>query len=288
MKNIILYEEFSDGLTRLRSVFESLESNPIANIEVYNRNMEASYPDKLFFMGIIDPDVIVDFGCADGTILSKMREKNPDVKLIGYDLSKAMLDKAKAKLGPDVFLTDSWSEVQSELSSYSKPALVLSSVIHEVYSYSLPKEVKKFWEDRVFGGDFKWIVIRDMIPSVEMSRKEATEFRDDVDKVKSAADQKYLKSYEDNWDDIGSSYKFLVHFLLKYKFTDNWAREVAENYLPLSLETLYKKIPPSYKIIFEDNFVLPYLKKEVKKDFDIDIKHTTHAKMILENTEFDK
>jgi hypothetical protein len=288
LKNIILYEEFSDGLTHLRSVFESLETNPIANIEIYNRNMEASYPDKLFFMDIINPDVVVDFGCADGTILSKMKEKNPNVKLIGYDLSKAMLDKAKAKLGPDVFLTDSWAEVQSELSSYSKPALVLSSVIHEVYSYSLPKEVKKFWENRVFGGDFKWIVIRDMIPSVEMGRKEATEFQDDVDKVKAAANPKYLKSYEENWDDIGSSYKFLAHFLLKYKFTDNWAREVAENYLPLSLETLYKKIPPSYKIIFEENFVLPYLKKEVKKDFDVDIKHTTHAKMILENTEFIK
>lgn len=269
-------------------MFESLEANPIANIEVYNRNMEASYPDKLFFMDIIDPDVIVDFGCADGTILSKMREKNPDVKLIGYDLSKTMLDKAKAKLGPDVFLTTSWNEVQSELESYSSPALVLSSVIHEVYSYSHPKEVKKFWNDKVFGGDFKWIVIRDMIPSVEMSRGEAAEFQDDVDKVKSAADPKYLKSYEEKWDDIGSSYKFLAHFLLKYKFTDNWTREVAENYLPLSLETLYKKIPPGYEIIFEDNFVLPYLKKEVKKDFDVDIKHTTHAKMIIENKNFEK
>jgi hypothetical protein len=269
-------------------MFESLESNPIANIEVYNRNMEASYPDKLFFMDIINPDVVVDFGCADGTILSKMREKNPNVKLIGYDLSRAMLDKAKSKLGPDAFLTDSWEEVQSELSSYSKPALVLSSVIHEVYSYSLPREVKKFWENRVFGGDFKWIVIRDMIPSVEMGRKESTEFQDDVDKVKAKADPTYLKSYEENWDDIGSSYKFLAHFLLKYKFTDNWAREVAENYLPLSLETLYKKIPPGYEIIFKDNFVLPYLKKEVKKDFGVDIKHTTHAKMIIENKNFRK
>jgi hypothetical protein len=250
--------------------------------------MEASYPDKLFFMDIINPDVVVDFGCADGTILSKMKEKNPNVKLIGYDLSREMLAKAKAKLGPDAFLTTSWDEVQSELAPYTKPALVLSSVIHEVYSYSHPREVKKFWEDRVFGGDFKWIVIRDMIPSVEMSRKEASEFQDDVNKVKSAANPKYLKSYEDKWDDIGSSYKFLTHFLLKYKFTDNWAREVAENYLPLSLETLYKKIPPSYKIIFEENFVLPYLKKEVKKDFDVDIKHTTHAKMILENMEFNK
>lgn len=288
MKNIILYEEFSDGLTRLRSIFESLEANPIANIEVYNRNMEASFPDKLFFMGIIDPDVIVDFGCADGTILSKMREKNPGVKLIGYDLSKTMLDKARAKLGSDVLLTDSWDKVQFELKSYNNPALVLSSVIHEVYSYSHPREVKKFWEKRVFGGDFKWIVIRDMIPSVEMSRKEASEFQDDVDKIKSAADPKYLKSYEEKWDDIGSSYKFLAHFLLKYKFTDNWAREVAENYLPLSLETLYKKIPSGYEIIFEDNFILPYLKKEVKKDFDVDIKHTTHAKMIIKNTKFSR
>jgi hypothetical protein len=42
------------------------------------------------------------------------------------------------------------------------------------------------------------------------------------------------------------------------------------------------------EIIFEDNFILPYLKKEVKKDFDVDIKHTTHAKMIIKNTKFSR
>jgi len=49
-------------------------------------------------------------------------------------------------------------------------------VIHEVYSYSHGKIIKKFWEKQVFGNDFKWITIRDMIPSVELEKEEISQF----------------------------------------------------------------------------------------------------------------
>lgn len=121
---------------------------PIADFQSYIDGMGTTFVDKLFFLNIIDPDVIVDFGCANGFILSKIKEAKPKIKIIGYDLDEVMLAQAKELLGDGALLTDSWKEVSQELKKYSKPALVLSSVIHEVYSYSHGNVIKKFWEDR--------------------------------------------------------------------------------------------------------------------------------------------
>ena len=265
---------------------ESVGNVPISDIHSYIEGMEAGYVDKLFFLDKIDPDVIVDFGCADGTILSKIKNVRPNVKLIGYDLDSNMLLRASKKLGENAILSNSWSEIISEVSKYERPAVVLSSVIHEVYSYSHSSVIKKFWESQIFGDKFKWICIRDMIPSTSMYKHNHREFINDVKKVKLKANKHYLESFENKWGEINNNYRTFIHFLLKYKYTDNWDREVNENYVPVTLETLYKKIPSNYKIIYQDNFILPSLLDQVKKDFDIKIDHTTHTKMIIENETF--
>lgn len=76
--------------------------------------------------------------------------------------------------------------------------------------------------------------------------------------------------------------KNLLHFLMKYKYEKNWKREVLENYFPIPLEELLSMIPPSYQIVYKDVFALPFTKEAIKKDFDIDIKDTTHLKLILQ------
>ena len=75
---------------------------------------------------------------------------------------------------------------------------------------------------------------------------------------------------------------------MKYRYTDNWEREVNENYLPVSLETVKKKIPSSYKIVYEKDFILPFIQQQVKKDFDVEITHSTHTKLIIKNNNFRK
>jgi hypothetical protein len=127
-----------------------------------------------------------------------------------------------------------------------------------------------------------------MIPSSVVGKSEMNEFKDEVRKVRRLSDPKYLKSFEDRWGTINDNYRTFMHYLLKYKYIENWEREVNENYLPVSLETLKSKIPSSYKIAYEDNFVLPYLQKQVKQDFGISITHSTHTKLILRNSRFKK
>lgn len=265
---------------------ELVGDKEISNYEIYADSMEKSMDDKLFFVDKIDFDVIVDFGCANGVFLSKLKNIKPDVKLIGYDLDKVMLQKSRTILGEDALLTTSWEEVIKELENYNKPLLNLSSVIHEVYSYSHSSVIKRFWEQQVFGGNFKWITIRDMIPSTNIHKNKIDNFRQDARKVRKKANKVYLNDFEKRWGAIDDNYRTFCHFLLKYRYIENWDREVKENYLPVSLETLKSKIPSSYNINYEKDFIVPFISDKVFKDFGVRLTHSTHAKIILENKRF--
>ena len=277
MKKILNYKLFLEEL---------VGQDPIKGYDIYINEMEKSMADKLFFLDKVDFDVIVDFGCANGSFLSKIKMALPNVKIIGYDLDEEMLNKSKGLLGEDALLTANWEEVMTEVAKYKSPLLNLSSVIHEVYSYSHSSVIKKFWESQVFGGLFKWITIRDMIPSVQLQKNEISKFEEDVKKVQELSDPKYLSSFEAKWGTIDDDYRTFVHYLLKYRYTDNWEREVNENYLPVSLETVKKKIPSSYSITYESDFIVPFIQEQLKKDFGIQITHSTHTKMVIKNNRF--
>jgi hypothetical protein len=260
---------------------EKIKESPITDINKYNQDMIMSMEDKLFFLNKINTDLLVDFGCADAKVLSEIRKRKPQLSLMGYDISNEMLNIARTNL-PNATFTNNWNEVKSAAYNHDNPALLLSSVIHEVYSYSDTKDIKPFWNDKVFGGLFKYIVIRDMIPSVDLQRQDFLKFREDAKKINKYADKKYLNSFERIWGLIDNDYRTLLHWLLKYPYIDNWEREVKENYLPLTLETLYKKIPSNYKIIYKNHYIFAPLRNNVFRDFGINLNHTTHTKMIIE------
>lgn len=262
---------------------ELVGETEISDLDKYIEGMEKSMQDKLFFVSQLDFDVIVDFGCANGSFLSKVKQLKPNVKVIGYDLDETMLQRARQELGEEALLTDDWNQVVDELQNFESPLLNLSSVIHEVYSYSHSSVIKKFWEKQVFGGNFKWITIRDMIPSCEIHKNEIPNFKKDVMKVRKRANKFYLDQFEKRWGTIDDNYRTFCHFLLKYRYLDNWEREVNENYLPVSLETVKKKIPSNYKITYEEDFIVPFIQDTVGKDFGVKITHSTHVKMIIKN-----
>lgn len=257
---------------------------PILNLQNYIDGMSLSMQDKLFFLNEIKFDCIVDFGCADGSTLIEIKKECPNVKLIGYDIDENMVKLASQKC-QNAIISSNWNEVIETTKPFKSTLLNLSSVIHEVYSYSHASSIKKFWEKQVFGSDFKYISIRDMIPSTKINKDDIKSFKEDILKVKRKVDKEQLKSFEDKWGTIDDDYRTFTHFLLKYRFKDNWNREVNENYLPISLETLKTKIPNNYNIIYEKDFILPFLKQQVLSDFNVEMKHSTHTKMILKRND---
>ena len=253
--------------------------NIINNIEVYNKNMSMSMYDKTFFIDKIDAKLFVDFGCADGALMEFCKFLVPDINFIGYDIDPKMVCLAKDRMGEHAPFTIDWKDVSKEIfrvGSGGKTAIILSSLIHEVYSYGSQRDVDLFWE-RVFNTEFNYIVIRDLIPSLSINR---TSDMNDVACVLRESDDMLIK-FEQTWGSIEQN-KNLVHYLMKYRYKENRDREIRENYFPLYREELLRKIPKEYKITFHDHYVLPYVKNQVKKDFGIDLMDNTHMKLILE------
>ena len=252
---------------------------PIANYKVYDDHMAKSLIDKMFFVDKVEPDIVVDFGCADGAMLKGLKEYYPKTKFIGYDNDKKQLVKARENVNvSDYLFTDDWNTVVERVKNgFVAPAIVLSSIVHEIYTYSRPEEIDEFW-DKVFG-IFRYVIIRDMIPSKTIDR--ASDLND-VMKVY----RKYNNSYELNdfthvWGTIEQN-KNLTHFLLKYRYKENWKREVKENYLPLYREDLLALVPKGYEIVYHEHYVLPFIRNNIQEEFGIELKDNTHLKMILQ------
>lgn len=249
----------------------------IHNMSVYNERMSKTMFDKMFFMTMLfnDADTIFDYGCADGSLIKTMQYFMPSYHYIGYDIDDAMVRLAQQNV-PD-------AEIASTLDGFDLPKLVshsvlnVSSVIHEVYSYSSKAEIQAFW-NFMFESGFRYIAVRDMMVVESVDRK--TDINN-ILKVRQKYDQSLISDFENNFGSLENNKSF-VHFLLKYRYQENWDREVKENYLPLYVSEFLDLIPiAEYEILYQDIYTLPYLKQQVKSDFDVDLVDTTHIKILL-------
>ena len=268
------------------------------SINFYNKEMQKGMEDKLFFIDKLPKNqnyCFVDFGCADGSMINALSEifrntNQNQYKFIGYDISETMIDLARTNYsGPlytTVKFTTDWDEVKSNmvyLNSY-KNVLILSSVIHEVYSYADKNHtVEDFWK-KVLCSRFDYIVIRDMCPSDDINRKADY---DDVKKIKNKWHpdiNSELIDFCNKWGEI-DNYKNMIHFLLKYRWNVNWNREVNENYFPITIQDLFeifREYSNVYSLYYFERFRVPFLDKCFKEDFDIELKDYTHIKAIFE------
>ena len=271
------------------------EYNEITNITEYNRRMTQSAMDKAFFVDKIEADIIVDYGCADGFLIYLIKNFfSPETIFIGYDIDPKMIELAseRFKNEKNIFFFNNWENLKIKIDYINgernrnrevkaKTAVVLSSILHELYEYLTVKDVDFFWKE-IF--DFDYVVIRDMIPSEKIDRMSDI---NDVRKIfKRFYGTKELTDFQNRWGSIENN-KSLIHFLLKYKYvTPNWEREVKENYMPLYKERLFCLFPDNFDITYHDHYCLPYIKEQIFKDFGIEVKDATHLKIIFKKRNF--
>lgn len=254
----------------------------LSNFNSYNAEMKKSLLDKIFFIDKVETKIFVDFGCADGELIKFLHTLFPEYYYFGYDIDSTMVELATKNIAGEsgvlpnnIMITDNWNNIEDMVRS-SSATLILNSVIHEVYSYSNLIENDSFWK-RCFGGLFDYIVVRDMLPKQSINKKSDI---NDVAKLRKKANKTQLMDYEMRWGSIEDN-KNLIHFLLKYRWTANWEREVAENYFPLYAEQFLTKIPDNFIIDYYDEFILPFTKRKIESDFDISLRDTTHVKCII-------
>lgn len=249
--------------------------NQISDLDIYLTRMQRSILDKMFFIDkVFEPfKYIVDFGCANGELIKAMKSMFPDCGYIGYDISDEMIEVAKQNV-PDADFYDNWDNIRVP---FEDSLLNISSTIHEVYSYGNEDDINTFW-DRAFNSGFKYVTIRDMMFS---KMKNTYVNKQQLNAVRESQYAKWLEDFERVWGKVETQ-RQLVHFLLKYKYTQNWDREVSENYFPIFTEDFMKRIPNSYRIVYKDIFTLPYTSWQIRKDFGFELTDNTHIKLVLE------
>jgi SAM-dependent methyltransferase len=273
--------------TKRKSDLNKIVAAPIADMNRYNARMAESVISKVSFLDKVFANLIVDYGCADGTVLDFIERAFPGSRrLVGYDNDPEMIEKARAR-NPDsaILYTSDWSVVQDEVAKEKavghKSCLLLNSVLHEVHSYLTPDETERTF-DEIWGRAgvvFDYIAIRDM-----MVRKSASRASDQIQatRVRQLFDQKRLEEWEATWGSIDENWSF-THLMLTYRYVDNWKRELKENYLPIPFEDFVASIPKDYMPTYKDHFTLPFLRHQVHEDFGIDLAEPTHVQLILKH-----
>lgn len=266
------------------------------DIEKYNNEMTKSMKDKLFFIDKLSPSdqyIFVDFGCADGSMIKELVKIYGRIgTYIGYDCSDTMISYAKTIFNKEdnlinVVFTTNWDEVLKNIGYWRSPGtkvvLILSSVIHEVYSYGNQSDIDSFW-NKVWCSykprdkyGFDYVVVRDMMISKSAIRDTTI----DVSSIRNNLSIKpLLDDFENKWGGIHQN-KNLLHFLLKYRYTINWEREVSENYFPITIEKFIDMFDGFFRLDYFEKFRVRYIEEKIYEDFGIVLEDTTHIKAIF-------
>lgn len=248
----------------------------ISNYNAYIEGMKKSLRDKMFFKNHIKEDNVdyfIDFGCANGEMLAQIHEEYPNWRLMGIDNNTKMLQVASQKCPEASF----WKGLE-----YVNPGdsalLNLSSVIHEIYSYCANAEIKAFWGEVLHSRKWKYISIRDFMVAENTDRPS---IEADRNLIIQNANLDQVNSFISRWGDI-TNQRTMMHYLLKYRYTANWEREVDENYFPITLEKLLGLIPEDeYEIVYFEHYALPFTQNKIKEDFGIELQDPTHVKLLL-------
>ena len=252
------------------------------NFDIYTEEMRKSIWDKAFFMDkVIGTECIIDFGCADGSLIFMLADMFPNMKFYGFDHLGDMINRAKANARSNTYFYYFWElgKMCDDILHVYEPdkiCLNFSSVLHEVFSSS--PSVKDSIAYIIKELHPKYITIRDMYYSGDNKNVRFIYVNEVINKL--FIDEKYIEDFE-NFNGSIMTHKGFLQFLMKYQWKDNgWKDELEENYFSWTIDNLLDIIG-DYSKVFETYYLLPYYAEKWKK---IDIQpmyDRTHAQFIL-------
>lgn len=255
---------------------------PIANLKSYNASLRTTLGDKLFFLDKVpvgEDMVFVDFGCADGSLLKELKANREmfswkTALYYGVDRDPAQRDATWENF-PEINGTfEGLAPVP--LHEDRTSVLIVSSVLHELFSENLGR----FFWSLVEKMGFDYIAVRDYALSPEVYQKPTPQWW-----VEEAMAQGYFNELRDMGVKYGSMLRLhnFMHFLLKYPYRENWARELEENYVPHSTWELWGLLTGSGKYVttYIHETTTQHFKDRIERDFGITNAPTTHVEMVL-------
>jgi len=258
----------------------------IENYKVYNERMEAGIKDKLWFVDNLLPEIntIIDFGCADCALGRALEYYYPNqFRYIGIDNDPRMRELGAEK---GFTVVDMLAGLYPLNIDYDKTVIVFSSVIHELLSYCGRYHTSKIFKEVATIG-FKQIAIRDMSAEYCVGLE---------DKMFGVEEQIRLSPWYSRYKDFMDYCKenredesnWILEFLLKYNYYENWQREKEERYLWDWEGIAFHIFHQAYDEDYNCTFRIPYQIRQIRKDFGIVVQLDTHRKILYTRKEEEK
>jgi hypothetical protein len=262
--------------------------------------MSSNLKEKLDYIWphIDSLDILIDFGCANGSTTEVMASMYPETLFIGIDL-KDVIDvnkKYNDHFSNIVYMTLDEYDNKFTQEEGKKLGVIYSSVTHEIFSTELmldsatglktkTKENINNALDYLFRFDADIIFIRDMFCPYEF------DINPDIVSLK----KQYLVDEDREFDSrrlvkFEQSYgiktnKDYIHYLLKARYPDNFESELEEDYFATEWnQIIYGGLDAGYKKIYDKEYMNNYLDNAIKSELDeniIQYTHVTHRKIIL-------
>jgi SAM-dependent methyltransferase len=244
----------------------------IANPQKYLERMSKPLQEKLRVAKFIPEGAktVLDVGCADGVVTLALAEMFPNINFVGIDLSKDFIEIAKKNAMDRKNVTFEHVFLRDRLINPERfDAVIFCSVLHEFFSYGegISTVVKALSDAHEILKPKGTLIIRDMVLNDYMASSDLW-LPKIINKIKVKTELLgMIKDFEECFGEI-KSIKQINHFLLKYKYTDNWSRECRENYTPVSFEQYDRIIKLlGMKDQYRESYTIPYLENLWKDDF---------------------
>lgn len=249
----------------------------INDLAIYNERMRKSLYTKLWFIDKYlnwdSIDTIIDFGCADGSMIEALRFFFPTKKIVGIDINEDMRELTKNKTGCKVY--ESFEELEKEV-ALDRAFLVLSSVIHEVFTYCGDEAVKALVDTAY---KCKAVALREMVKLHAYDESDCLARMETRYKIINGSDAgllSRLNEHESVWgriDNVGiESANSFRKWLLSMNYIENWNRELHENYLPYTKDEYLRMFRKAgFKSMRVELKTSEYIRKSLKDMFSYDI-----------------
>ena len=247
--------------------------NVLLDINGYLERMAKPLQDKLRMAFFVPPGAknFLDAGCADGTVTIALARMFPHIQFLGIDLDEDFIKLARERSSdvPNVRFEQVYLR-QLLMREERYDVVQFCSVLHEFAHYgegisSVVKAIADAHELLNVGGA---INIRDMILN-EYTRR--SDFQVEVlrQKIEAACDPGKLADFVALFGKLDSLYT-INHFLLKYMYVDNWARECPENYVGNLFEQFQQVFDLlGMRLEHHQSYTLAYLEEKWKADFGL-------------------
>ena len=249
----------------------------------YLDRMKGSMREKLFFLNELDltNKVIIDFGCADGTMIKHLMELYPLNCYIGVECNlafkPALQELALQHYGFSAITSLDRLKRELEHGLYQDKELVFicSSVLHEL-TWSKQREVINFAMRYC-----DYLIVRDMyydrFPDNQLTLFGELRALEQFIMLSPRPDllQDYFVEADKNSKSLDEAIK---EYLLKYTYVDNWETEVQEDYLHVDWNYIFANEHIIYQRIYTNEFI----KQRVYDDFNITITWPTHCQLIMQ------